>query len=71
MYVHMRNRLPLHINDRDWDHPQVRRIIEVIVDRTLSHGSSEAADVCAQLMGLSSEDYRDWSDINEWRRGIM
>ena len=58
MYFRINNWLPLQISDRDWDHPQTRCIVEMAVERTFSHGSSEAAEVCAKLMGLSGEDYR-------------
>jgi hypothetical protein len=71
MYFYIANRLPLEIADRDWEHPQTRRVIKAVVERSFPTGSDAATDLCAQLMGISRDDYLSWADGEEWLRTIM
>jgi hypothetical protein len=71
MYFYIANRLPLEIADRDWEHPQTRRVIKAVVERSFPPGSEAATNLCAQLMGISRDDYLSWADGEEWLRTIM
>jgi hypothetical protein len=65
MYFYIINRMPVQITETDWEHPQTRRIIQVIVLRRFSPGSNEATALCARLMGLSRDDYLRWREGEE------
>jgi hypothetical protein len=65
MYFYILNRMPVRITAADWDHPQTRRIIQKVVELTLEPGSVDASVMCARLMGLSADAYREWRADNE------
>ena len=71
LYFYIANRLAPEVTDRDWDHPRSRRVIKSVVETTLLPGSDAAIHLCAQLMGISREDYLSWADGEEWLRSIM
>jgi hypothetical protein len=71
MYFYIANRLPLEVAGRDWEHPQTRRVIKAMVERSFPPGSEAATNLCAQLMGISRDDYLDWAEGEEWLRTIM
>jgi hypothetical protein len=71
MYFYIANRMRLEISGRDWEHPQTRRVIKAMVERIFAPGSGPAINLCAQLMGISRDDYLGWAEGEEWLRTIM
>ena len=65
------NGKPVQIAEAEWRHTQTYRIIESTVERTLAPRSQQATSLCAQLMGISREQYIEWSDGNKWLLGIQ
>ncbi len=66
MYFYINNRMPVQVPDSDWDHPQTRRIIQAVVERSFHPGSEEAVQLCAHLMGVSQDEYLNWREGDHW-----
>lgn len=65
------NGMPVQIAEAEWRHPRTYQIIESTVERALAPRSQQATVLCAQLMGISRDQYVEWSDGNKWRLSIQ
>ena len=65
------HRQPIRMGEAEWSQPQTRRIIRAAVERVLPRGSEEASAVCAQLMGITREDYQKWAEADDSFLGMM
>lgn len=71
MGYHVMHREPVHIDEREWDHPQSWRVIRRVVEARLGAGTEAAAALCAQLMGITREAFRKWAASDDTFLGIM
>ena len=65
MYFYINNRLAVPVMAAEWDHPQTRHIIQKAVERAVPPESQEASAICARLMGISVDAYREWREDYE------
>lgn len=64
-------RIPVEIAAEHLDHPQTRRIIRAAVEQRFPRGSDQAVALCAQLTGLTADQFRKWAEADESFLGMM
>jgi hypothetical protein len=70
MCYHTMHRTPIQMSEAEWDQPLTRRIIRETVERRFARGSDEATALCAQLMGVSREQYLKWAQGEDTFLGV-
>jgi hypothetical protein len=65
MYCCVGFRRPVRITPAELDHPETRGIIQKVIERVFQPGGPDASEICARLMGISVDAYREWRIDNE------
>jgi hypothetical protein len=65
MYCAIGFHRPVRITAWELNHPQTRRIIQGIIERAFPPAGPEASAICARLMGISVDAYREWRTDDE------
>lgn len=71
MQFYILNHRKVRITAADWDHPLTRRIIQRVVRLAFPPGAAETSEICARLMGVSVDAYKQWSEGDEYLQSMF